>query len=900
MTYCSEWLKNPLINPKTGRAIKRDGPTYKKLQKECEDQACDKWEDNPRINPFTGRQISRSGPTYKKLVNSCSDICERWFDDKLINPETNRKIKVDGPTYKKLGEQCVEFPPEDVPVSYKELTRVESSTDDPETLLMSSKGIQVSMSREELSLKKEDYKKYVNLTYKNKHDKTRIERIIGIDKPIYSFDQMYKVILLRQQDNRECGQYGNESACDADIFFDHNFPIASKLAETPGMMKIKEPGVARNDDEFFPKYQEVYWYILNNSPNGALRQMLYTRLIEDITLPLQTESVTVNWDVRAELMAKAAEYAAEMYPDDPIYFKIFFDIFLYGNRHIEDGETELAVWKEELSQIPLTKEQLFEWWWDWWERWKGGRVDNTEKEELRQIAFSGRPMTVEDEADDNLIDFFESAGGLMLLIKALKPIPKSSHIVSPTFSPAFVEPEEVSATAEGGDLVITSGEQPKALSIFSPTEKQHRVGFSPSHPEAQLPEGATPENWVNIRLKQSKHLGSIISRGIKDRLDVCMSGDRVTFRENFAVTKTIGKGTFGQIYKAQLETGAEKTWIVVKEAFLHESQRNVVKDKRLTNAAHPSEFKILKMVRTLLNDKHTPNFPYTYGMSICDGCTINNMRGITRTGSCYTTFMELEGGDMTGLINTSNSALQRSLLYQMLIAVHCMHEKYGIVHNDIKMPNILIRKVPADKDYFKYVVDGTIFMVPNEGYIALISDFGMAEAMSPAYATSKYYGQRNAEVKEGPNGKLYFDPIVCKHFALFPTYDSIPIMFEEPQEYDWVDSVGTINNFGAMTSGLEPDRPINLEDTMRFPPFDFANDVIDTVRIFTGGGRTCECGTHISLRKLDKHLEAILGKYGDYTGMGIDDVRFILAKEMLRLVYEKPIGPVRSYQTFEC
>jgi hypothetical protein len=36
MNVCDEWKKNPLKNPRTNRTIKKDGPVYTKLRKECE------------------------------------------------------------------------------------------------------------------------------------------------------------------------------------------------------------------------------------------------------------------------------------------------------------------------------------------------------------------------------------------------------------------------------------------------------------------------------------------------------------------------------------------------------------------------------------------------------------------------------------------------------------------------------------------------------------------------------------------------------------------------------------------------------------------------------------------------------------------------------------------------
>src|SRR5579864_531325 len=83
---CESWLRNPLINPKTGRQIKLDGPTYRKIEKECLGTRsprrrpvsfsvleCDQWFKNDRVNPRTGRQIKFNGPTYLKLKSDCKE-----------------------------------------------------------------------------------------------------------------------------------------------------------------------------------------------------------------------------------------------------------------------------------------------------------------------------------------------------------------------------------------------------------------------------------------------------------------------------------------------------------------------------------------------------------------------------------------------------------------------------------------------------------------------------------------------------------------------------------------------------------------------------------------------------------------------------------------------------------
>jgi hypothetical protein len=85
-SICKEWKKKSNVNPRTGRQIKENGPTYKKLQKECD-------------------------PVKKKVrrvrrVHMVSNVCDKWFENKLVNPRTGRRIKENGPTYKKLQEEC--------------------------------------------------------------------------------------------------------------------------------------------------------------------------------------------------------------------------------------------------------------------------------------------------------------------------------------------------------------------------------------------------------------------------------------------------------------------------------------------------------------------------------------------------------------------------------------------------------------------------------------------------------------------------------------------------------------------------------------------------------------------------------------------------------------------------
>ena len=78
---CKEFLANPTINPTSKRKIKKDGPTYKALMKECGVE-----DGDDRVA-----------------------VCASFMTDKTVNPRTDRKIKELGPTYNALMKECKEF-----------------------------------------------------------------------------------------------------------------------------------------------------------------------------------------------------------------------------------------------------------------------------------------------------------------------------------------------------------------------------------------------------------------------------------------------------------------------------------------------------------------------------------------------------------------------------------------------------------------------------------------------------------------------------------------------------------------------------------------------------------------------------------------------------------------------
>jgi hypothetical protein len=149
-SHCMEWFKNPIRNPVTGKSIIPNGRVYKKLLNHCSrfdefdihvkkltnkhinptkaKEICDAFTQNKKKNPMTNANIKENGPTYRKLEKLCNEnipfnkkslkkkspkkiiqedeVCHLFKENTNKNPKTGRNIKENGPTFNKLIKMC--------------------------------------------------------------------------------------------------------------------------------------------------------------------------------------------------------------------------------------------------------------------------------------------------------------------------------------------------------------------------------------------------------------------------------------------------------------------------------------------------------------------------------------------------------------------------------------------------------------------------------------------------------------------------------------------------------------------------------------------------------------------------------------------------------------------------
>ena len=399
--------------------------------------------------------------------------------------------------------------------------------------------------------------------------------------------------------------------------------------------------------------------------------------------------------------------------------------------------------------------------------------------------------------------------------------------------------------------------------------------------------------WYKNRILVGKDISQKINSIEISQWKYCLSGKNSTdFRSKLGRTFIIGRGTFGQVYSSyiDLESGSKK--IVIKEAILPKEHKNKLKpykDGLFLQNLWPDEFTLLSLVKDILEKKQSPNFLNVYHLAACEGCTINTFTG-KHSGICYTTFMEAADGDMYSipphLLTEEN--IQKSFIYQLMIALHIVQKEYGMIHTDIKPGNILYQRTPQlNGKFFNYVVGNQEYLVENTGYVFYLADFGVARLCKPKW--SDYYGERNGMVKRSGDS-VELVPITSKYMYYKDNnvWNRIP-----SRPLKWKGKLSGTRNIFMKDHDPESNIPVDLSNTQIFPSWQFNGDIQDIIKMVTGGQHSVQAAKLKGFKSvaIKSILQPVLTnkKYTDLIWTK-DMAHQVLADEMMKKIYVKPSG----------
>jgi hypothetical protein len=377
----------------------------------------------------------------------------------------------------------------------------------------------------------------------------------------------------------------------------------------------------------------------------------------------------------------------------------------------------------------------------------------------------------------------------------------------------------------------------------------------------------------------------------------CVSGpDKQIFNTYIGSFNALSNGTFGIVSKVYFKN--LRTPIIIKEAKFLDEDNQVTTVKtiegrfELQKKGKKDYFSIENLIleaidRLILQPHRSPNFLLFYESTWCKNCDMVAKNSIFKPGSCYLTFMEAADTDLYKL-QLPSIYQQESVLYQVLLGLHCLQKYLGLWHRDIKTDNIFIKQIQPG-GVLKYNVDNEIYYVQNTGYLVYVADFNVADCLKPDVLSKEYHSALQYN--------CYFHPCLIKYVN--NQLVGVPLLNEFNKRSPWKNSK---NELVDLISNPIPVDNMH-KDPIQFPFYNFFGDIQDVIRMFTGGKRSEIAMNQVTVKpELDEmysrlmKAEAYIKKLPRIT---TKCVKYLLAKEMLKSLYKPPIKNSGKFRVIE-
>jgi hypothetical protein len=328
----------------------------------------------------------------------------------------------------------------------------------------------------------------------------------------------------------------------------------------------------------------------------------------------------------------------------------------------------------------------------------------------------------------------------------------------------------------------------------------------------------------------------------------CLFND---IKPHIDIYKTIGKGSFGIVSlvnfkinshcadssvssssRQKSHTTANIPNFALKQTRLRPIRADITEDN-MTSIVHEVNYLITR-INPLIEQKISPNFPYTYSNYICNNCSIIKHPHLDNTNfepehkKCSVYLTELATGDLSQLDKVLSDSMTNVLLiddilfnmyFQLMYAVSVLHKHVGILHNDIKQENILYYSIP-EGGYYKYIINNETFYLPNIGYLLILNDFGVSDELYPNNIDLHRKSYKLCEFGTINKQKKFNITIPSENVGKFGNYtysQYIKYLKKLNIEIDTINSTNYIN-------------PIQ------------SNDIMDLIYTFIGGNRCTQGG----------------------------------------------------------
>jgi hypothetical protein len=176
-----------------------------------------------------------------------------------------------------------------------------------------------------------------------------------------------------------------------------------------------------------------------------------------------------------------------------------------------------------------------------------------------------------------------------------------------------------------------------------------------------------------------------------------------------------------------------------------------------------NEITMHNKITDIINNNICPNFVNFYGTNYNGTNTINK-----------NTYILMEYADesfheLSYQIKHKYKRIMKTMIFQILIGLYCMHNLLKIQHNDLHSNNIFYKKI-NENTVFKYTINNKSYYIPTYGYLFMIGDFG---------STSELNKKKNIDNISLFENVLFKKIIFCIRHHDIKKYDDILNYFKE-------------------------------------------------------------------------------------------------------------------------
>jgi len=393
-------------------------------------------------------------------------------------------------------------------------------------------------------------------------------------------------------------------------------------------------------------------------------------------------------------------------------------------------------------------------------------------------------------------------------------------------------------------------------------------------------------NKMRVALARKFRNGLSGIRGIPEGDQCFMTNGINELSKYIKLGKLIGTGDGGNVYSACLTTEKKcnRKFAIKMSRITDEDYKDPYTE---TSSAWYEIWMLKDIIKPLVKKNICPNLPLFIDTFLCSKCDFIFRKG-DKTHPCIITAMELASGDMRDYLKFGSFSDKElySALFQIMAGLHAIQMTGQILNNDIKAKNILYYNVKPG-GYWHYKIGSQNFYVPNYGKMFVLNDFGVStlydpnfqlypskqrttfnigsrfainidETFSPVEAGTEFIGNELRKTKpvkwttitkgdldQTSRGASYkidrkTGQVIISHTVLTPIQKSYLFrkgVSTNPKTWDY------------------------FEHPYIIPPFEFYNDVQDTLRTFVGGKRTTQKGNHALFPTISKKFQKTVSAY---------------------------------------